>query len=299
MQSQSKTLVFSAFLLSLLATSLHAASTPSGEVEDETGFSYIVGSERGPENWGYLEEEWRACSEGRMQSPIDLARENVEVIPHLGDLRRNYKPSYAYVMNRGHDLRLRWDDGRAGSIEVDGREYFLQQCHWHHPSEHAIDGKRYQLELHMVHSTLDAEVAGNTVVVGLLYEIGEPNAFISEVLRRVTCETHGEEMEAGEEIEVGVIDPREIIRGEHSYYRYMGSLTTPPCTEGVKWIVNKQPSSVTEEQIWSLRHLVDDGAWNNARPIQPLNGRDIQLYKPDSERSIESMTSLRIDAAAS
>ncbi|KAF8042654.1 hypothetical protein BT93_A1098 [Corymbia citriodora subsp. variegata] len=258
MKSQGKSLVFSALLLSLLATSFHVASTQSGEVEDETGFSYIVGSERGPENWGYLKEEWRACSEGRMQSPIDLARENVDVIPYRGDLRRNYMPSHAYVMNRGYDLRLRWNNEWAGTIKVDGRHYFLQQCHWHHPSEHAIDGRRYPLELHMVHSTLDEEVANNTVVVGLMYKIGEPNAFIDEVLTRIMSKTHHQAIEVKEEIEIGEIDPREIIRGEHSYYRYKGSLTTPPCTEGVKWIVNKQPSSVTKEQIKLLRHLVDD-----------------------------------------
>ncbi|KAF8042653.1 hypothetical protein BT93_A1097 [Corymbia citriodora subsp. variegata] len=296
MKSQGKTLVSSALLLSLLATSLHVASTQSGEVEDETGFSYIVGSDRGPEKWGYLKEEWRACSEGRMQSPVDLAGEHVDVTPYRG-LRRNYERSHAYVKNRGHDLRLRWKE--AGSIEVDGRPYFLQQCHWHHPSEHAINNRSYPLELHMVHSASDAGVEDNTVVVGLMYEIGEPNAFIDEVLRRIMSETHCKEIEVKEEIEIGVIDPRKITWGEHSYYRYNGSLTTPPCTEGVKWIVNKEPSSVSEEQIWLLRRLVDDGACNNARPIQPLNGRHIQLYKRHPESSIESMTSLRINIAAS
>ncbi|KAI6697965.1 hypothetical protein NL676_018084 [Syzygium grande] len=254
MKGQSRTLVFSALLLSLLATALHVASTVPVEPEDESGFNYIPGSERGPENWGYLKEEWSACSEGQEQSPIDLAREDVDVIWGAGHLRRNYNPTKAYVMNRGHDIMLGWDERGAGSIKLHGRDYFLQQCHWHHPSEHAIDGRRYPLELHMVH--LAAEAPHKIVVVGLLYEIGKRNAFINQVLGGIWPEM----MTLREKIEVGRIDPRDIIKDGQSYYRYKGSLTTPPCTEGVVWIVNQKISSVSEDQIRLLRRLVGDGA---------------------------------------
>ncbi|KAJ8642986.1 hypothetical protein MRB53_004734 [Persea americana] len=161
-------------LVLLLASRPHL--TTSQEVEDEKEFDYIKGSGKGPEDWGDIHEEWQLCKNGEMQSPIDLMHERVQVVSHLGRLKRSYKPSNATLKNRGHDIMLKWVDD-AGSINVNGTDYELKQCHWHSPSEHTINGRSYDLEVHMVHQNSENKSA----VVGILYTIGRPDTFLSEV----------------------------------------------------------------------------------------------------------------------
>ncbi|MCE2055285.1 hypothetical protein HAX54_042331 [Datura stramonium] len=129
-------------------------------VDDE--FSYDENAENGPANWGKI---WRDCS-GHMQSPIDLLNKGVEV-SNSGILQKHYKPARATLSNRGHDMMLRWD-GDAGYLKINGTQYQLQQVHWHTPSEHTIDGKRFDMEAHLVHISN----GGNIAVIGILYEIG-------------------------------------------------------------------------------------------------------------------------------
>ncbi|KAI6697960.1 hypothetical protein NL676_018079 [Syzygium grande] len=228
-----------------------------GAQEDEREFDYIAGSEKGPMHWGKLRKDWEACNNGEMQSAIDLSSWRVKVIPKLGEIERSYKSSNATLKNRGHDISLQWDVGSVGSIKINGTEYFLQQCHWHSPSEHTINGTRYELELHMVHVRTDSDDENKIAVVGLFYETGQPDAFLSKLTENLRSMVDQE----GER-QMGMIDPTEIKMGGKKYLRYMGSLTVPPCTEGVIWIINKQ---YAEE---------------NARPVQPLNRREIDLYKP-------------------
>ncbi|KAJ6937656.1 hypothetical protein NC652_012074 [Populus alba x Populus x berolinensis] len=156
-------------------------------------------------------------------------------------------------------MQLKWESG-AGIIEINGTEYVLNQCHWHSPSEHTIDGERFALELHMVHESLDGKIA----VVGILYKIGRPDSFLSSTV-------------------VGVVDPRNIKIGSRKYYRYLGSLTTPPCTENVVWTVVKKVRTVTKEQVQLLRVAVHDDSDTNARPLQPLNGRTVKLFIPEDK----------------
>ncbi|KAJ8625201.1 hypothetical protein MRB53_033731 [Persea americana] len=127
--------LFAAFLITSLFLSTQVLSQ---EVEDEKEFDYNKGSDKGPENWGKLHNEWSACGNGNIQSPIDLLDEKVEVLHHLGRLNRSYKASKASLKNRGHDIMLEWEDG-AGEIYMNGTAYILKQCHWHSPSEHTID----------------------------------------------------------------------------------------------------------------------------------------------------------------
>ncbi|KAK9289744.1 hypothetical protein L1049_007903 [Liquidambar formosana] len=245
------------------------------DTKDEREFDYFKRSEKGPQQWGELKKEWAACKNGVMQSPIDLLHRRVTVIPKLGELWKSYKPCNASLKNRGHDIEIKWY-GEAGSIQINGTYYFLNQCHWHSPSEHSINGKRYALELHMVHVTRDLNVKNNISVIGLLYDIGAPDPFLSKLTRSITSMSSN----SNEERNLGVIDPTEIKMGGHKYYRYMGSLTTPPCTEGVIWTLNKKVRTVSREQVKLLREAVHDYAENNARPTQSLNGREIDFYKP-------------------
>ncbi|XP_031502360.1 alpha carbonic anhydrase 7-like isoform X3 [Nymphaea colorata] len=243
----------------------------SQEVEDEKEFDYQKGSVKGPEHWGELHKEWSNCSRGRMQSPIDLLNERVVVLPHLGRLRRTYMPAKGTIKNRGHDIMLKWESG-AGAMYINGTEFFLRQLHWHSPSEHTINGRRYDLELHIVHQTEDNQ----TAVVGILYKIGRQDTFLHQLSDEIKKVIDKKEAE----MEAGILDPRGVKIGSRKYYRYLGSLTTPPCTEGVIWTISKKVRTVSREQVKLLRDAVHDNYEANARPVQPANRRPIYFYTP-------------------
>ncbi|KAJ1392212.1 Carbonic anhydrase, alpha-class, conserved site [Sesbania bispinosa] len=176
-------------LFLLLMILLNSTSIRAQEVEDEREFDYIEGSEKGPLHWGELKEEWAACKHGDMQSPIDLSSGRVKIIPNSRQLRKtNYKSSNATILNRGHDIAVFWR-GNAGSIRINGTEFFLQQCHWHSPSEHSINGRKYDLEMHMVHVRPDRR-GNKIVVIGALYKIGHPDPFLSQIRTVSEAQVH-------------------------------------------------------------------------------------------------------------
>ncbi|KAL5708169.1 carbonic anhydrase [Ranunculus cassubicifolius] len=258
--------------LSLLLAILLIHSTAQ-EVEDQREFDYIKGSGRGPEVWGNLHEEWASCNNGDLQSPVDLSSERVKIVPSSSNVKVNYKPSNATLKNRGHDIEIKWV-GDAGSAQVDGKNYTLIQSHWHAPSEHSINGRRFALELHMVHQYTDPVMGNRIAVIGILYNKGRPQKFLSELendIRHIT--------DSDREINIGIVNPTHIKIAGKKYYRYTGSLTTPPCTQGVRWIINRKIRSVSVEQMSLLREAVHDSMENNARPLQPLNNREISLQK--------------------
>ncbi|KAL2933898.1 Alpha carbonic anhydrase 7 [Bienertia sinuspersici] len=267
MEKFSSSMLYFALLSLLLFFSL---TTPilGQEVEDERDFDYIKGSERGPEHWGELHEEWAKCKTGKMQSPIDLLHSRVRIIPKSAQITRFYKPSKAVLKNRGHDIEIVWKD-ENNKIEINGTDYILRQSHWHSPSEHTTNGKRYDLEVHMVHQSKD----NSTAVIGLLYKLGKPNYFLSKLSKKIKLIS-----ESTLEIDVGIINPVKINMRGRKYYRYLGSLTTPPCTEGVIWSVNTEIGTVSADQVALLREAVHDHAEKNARPLQGINGRKVQLY---------------------
>ncbi|XP_060174236.1 bifunctional monodehydroascorbate reductase and carbonic anhydrase nectarin-3-like [Lycium barbarum] len=245
----------------------------SGEVDDESEFSYDENAENGPANWGDIHpNEWGTCKNGTMQSPIDLLNKNVEVVSNLGILQRYYKPSKATLLNRGHDLMLRWDDG--GYLKINGIQYQLKQVHWHTPSEHTINGKRFDMEGHLVHETHDGK---KIAVIGFVYEIGlSPDLFLSIIEKDLRALADKKNTER----HIGIIDPNLIKLDGQKYYRYNGSLTVPPCTEEVVWTIDGKVKTVTRRQMKLLRDVVHDEFETNARPIQPLNGRPIKFNKP-------------------
>ncbi|KAI3407521.1 Carbonic anhydrase [Psidium guajava] len=263
-----------------LVLALHVGLAASEEVEDESQFNYDAGSERGPARWGEIRSEWGICRNGSMQSPIDLSSERVQVVGHLGRLKRSYEASNATLKNRGHDITLRWEGG-AGSIHVNGTQYLLKQCHWHSPSEHAVNGKRFDLELHMVHESPKGEVA----VVGAMYKLGQPDTFLSLMT------DHIEQIAGAHEVQraIGIVNPNHIKIGCRKYYRYVGSLTVPPCTQNVLWTIVQKVRTVSREQVKLLREAVRDESEFNARPLQPMNRRPVQLFSPtDSELESEN-----------
>ncbi|KAJ7976736.1 Alpha carbonic anhydrase [Quillaja saponaria] len=264
---------FSLFLtILILSSSSFLAFNPTtasdSEVDNETPFSYVEGSGTGPKSWGRIDPHWQACGKGKMQSPIDLLDKRVQVFPHLGKLRRGYKPAPATIKNRGHDIRVKWK-GDAGKININGTVYKLVQCHWHTPSEHTFNGSRYNLELHIVHLSSK----GETAVIGIVYKYGREDPFLSRLFHHI--KSIGKE-----ERDLGIINPGDIKFGSRKYYRYIGSLTVPPCTEGVTWTISKKVRTVSREQVRALREAIHDGFKANARPTQQLDGRPVLFYTP-------------------
>ncbi|WCJ41000.1 alpha carbonic anhydrase 7 [Euphorbia peplus] len=254
------------FFISLIIS--HIIPITSQEVENEKEFDYYNST-----RWGEIHPEWSSCRNGSMQSPIDLFDERVNIVSHLGRLNRNYKPANATLKNRGHDMMLQWHDGGAGTIEINGTEYVLKQCHWHSPTEHTVNGERYLLELHMVHESKDGKYA----VVGIMYKTGRPDTFLTSLTDKLVAVAGIKE----EETAVGIVDPKQIQIGSRKYYRYIGSLTVPPCSENVLWTIVKKVRTTTTEQVRLLRVAVHDQSDTNARPIQKMNGRVVQLFRPD------------------
>ncbi|KAL0460176.1 UNVERIFIED_CONTAM: Alpha carbonic anhydrase 7 [Sesamum latifolium] len=252
----------SSFIVLVLVLSF-ACFTRTQEVDNEREFSYEEDSEIGPGNWGKIRPEWSECNSGSLQSPIDLLNERVEEVSHLGRLKRNYNPSNATLINRGHDMM---------GIQINGTLYHLRQCHWHSPSEHTINGKRFDMEAHLVHESDDKR----TAVIGIMYKIGRPDSFLSMLKRDFEAIVETRDVERI----VGVVNPKLVEWGSRKYYRYMGSLTVPPCTQNIIWTIMKKVRTVTREQVELIREAVYDESEMNARPIQPINERFINLYRP-------------------
>ncbi|TKY62649.1 Alpha carbonic anhydrase 4 [Spatholobus suberectus] len=257
-------------LVLILYSSSFLGSASDSKPEDE--YTYAEGTSKGPENWWRINPKWKVCGNGKQQSPIDLLEKRVQELPQLGKLEKDYKPAPAVLKNRGHDIMLQWK-GYAGHLNINGTYYKLIQCHWHTPSEHTLNGKKFDLELHAVHQNSK----GETAVIGIWYKIGHPDHLLSKLLNVI--KSIGDK-----DIYLGVINPGDIKFGSRKYYRYVGSLTTPPCTEGVVWTIVKKVRTVSREQLRALKGAVHHGYEENARPTQELHGRQVWLYTPKENK---------------
>ncbi|KAK7323966.1 hypothetical protein VNO77_27470 [Canavalia gladiata] len=260
--------VYSLFTMTVLLSPLAMCH----EAEDNGEYNYDPFSKNGPFHWGEIRSEWYLCKNGSMQSPINLQESIANKVNNSG-LQRSYRPSNATLRNSGHDIMIDWS-GDAGHILINGTRYMLEQCHWHSPSEHTINGRRYDLEIHFVHISSEGLIA----VIGVLYKIGKEDPFLLSI--KDDLKYIGENKD--EERSIGIVDPEEITRisSNSTYFRYNGSLTTPPCDENVLWTVYTEVKTVTWKQIKLLRVAVRDKTYTNARPLQPRNGRPVTLYKP-------------------
>ena len=210
--------------------------------------------EHGPEHWGSLDPGFAVCSNGREQSPIDLTGAEQE---GLSEIIFEYAPSPISILNNGHTIQV---DYQAGSgIVLDGTRYGLVQFHFHHRSEHTVDGADFPLEMHMVHADADGALA----VVGVLVEEGGANEALAPVFRQMPGEAGPAAMVEG------TVDAAALLPGRRTTWRYAGSLTTPPCSEGVSWLVMTEPVTASRGQIEAFKALFPV----NNRPVQPLNGR--------------------------
>ena len=218
---------------------------------------WAYNGETGPAVWGGLKPEFQLCAVGKRQSPIDI-RGGIAV--DLDPVQFDYRGTGFNVVDNGHTVQVNL--GSGNSIQVGGRRYELVQFHFHRPSEERINGRQYDMSLHLVHK--DPE--GRLAVVGLLLERGAAQPVVQTVWNNLPLEK-GEEQPAS-----AVVDLNHLLPAERGYYTYMGSLTTPPCSEGVLWMVMRQPIAVSQGQIDIFSRLYP----MNARPIQSAAGRLIK-----------------------
>ncbi|MEA5499694.1 MAG: carbonic anhydrase family protein [Limnoraphis robusta] len=211
--------------------------------------------EMGPENWGELKEEFVVCETGQQQSPINI---ETSATPKA-KIEFSYDYTPLNVINKGHTIEIEYEPG--STIKIDNKQYELLQFHFHSPSEHQLDGKSYPMEVHLVHKSSDGKFA----VIGILIEEGTENRFIASLWPHVPKEII-ENPVRGVAINASALPPENKV-----YYNYTGSLTTPPCSEGVNWIVFETPIEVSSKQIEYFRSFYN----GNARPIQPLNERQV------------------------
>ena len=210
----------------------------------------------GAEHWGELQPDFKVCQLGLEQTPVDLGN---AINGETGAIALNYKPLPLRILNNGHTIQVNAD---AGSFcTIGGAKYELLQFHFHHPSEHLLAGKPFDLECHFVHKSS----AGNLAVVGVFVTPGARNAALQSIFDAMP-KTDGPDPRGA-----GSIDPAGLLPKSPGYFRYMGSLTTPPCSEGLTWTVFREPIEASAEQIKQFAQLFP----NNARPVQSRNNRFI------------------------
>ena len=224
-----------------------AAEGPNWSYEGDTG----------PDKWGSLGGEGNVCATGTQQSPVDIS-ENVRA--RLPRLVTTWARSADTIVNNGHTIELGFADG--GTLGTGRGLYRLKQFHFHRPSEHMIDGRRAAMEVHFVHERVDGD-GDPLAVVGVLMREGRPNRVFARIAATMPAR-EGPPVAADP-----AIDPYGLLPSGGPYIRYAGSLTTPPCSETVAWMVLAQPLEVAASDIAAFAKLYPD----NARPVQKLNRR--------------------------
>jgi carbonic anhydrase len=210
----------------------------------------------GPAYWGSLSPEYALCSNGRSQSPIDIAAAAPRDLPNI---TFNYQPSPMSIINNGHTVQVNYAPGSY--IILDGERFDLAQFHFHAPSEHTIKGAHAAAEMHLVHKS----ASGGLAVVGVMLREGAPNTNFEPIAANMP--------DSGQTVQKPeiMVNAAGLLPADARTYRYAGSLTTPPGTEGVKWNLMLEPVTVSSSQLAAFRRRYDA----NNRPIQKLNGREI------------------------
>ena len=239
----------------------HGGSAPAaGEAAHRGEAHWSYEGDTGPQAWGRMKPEFNLCAIGKRQSPIHIDERDTLQGP-AEPLLFNYQPSDGSVVNNGHTIQV--DVQGDNTLTVRGSVYKLLQFHFHTPSEERVNSRGYAMVAHLVHRNAEGQLA----VVALLMDPGTANGLINKVWTYMP-------LDSGDRVRMpqNLLDLNELLPKDQRYYQFMGSLTTPPCTEGVLWMVIKQPISVGRDQIRLFSQLFP----NNARPVQALNGRPVR-----------------------
>ena len=210
----------------------------------------------GPKNWAELDERFAICEQGLNQSPINITS---PIDAQLSPLLFQGDAKATTFVNNGHTLQVNFANGSY--LTINNKKYSLKQIHFHTPSENQIDGKSYPMEAHLVH----ADSYNNLAVVSVMFEESEDNIVLNKLLRNLPEENDETQMIKSE------VFGYEILPSLREYYTFNGSLTTPPCTEGVRWIVLKTPVEISKSQLEDFKNVMP----KNNRPIQDINARYI------------------------
>jgi len=211
----------------------------------------------GPADWGKLDPAFSSCSAGHRQSPIDMKGAKKADLPAL---RFSYNAVPLNIIDNGHTIQINYAPG--STLTVGDKTYTLKQFHFHHPSEEHLNGHGYDMVAHLVH----ADEQGHLAVVAVLLKKGSSNALIETLWKNLPSDK-----EKALEIPGVTVNVKDLLPAHHAYYTFAGSLTTPPCSEGVTWYVLKEPTALSNEQIADFAKIYP----LNARPIQPTNGREL------------------------
>ena len=217
--------------------------------------TWDYGESKGPSHWGDLKPEFAPCQKGHRQSPIDIRDPQKADLPPI---EFDYKPSPLHIIDNGHTVMINYGPGSV--ITVGGKNYALKQFHFHRPSEETINGKGYEMVVHLVH----ADQEGKLAVVAVLLQKGEDNPLVHELWNNLP-----KEKEKEEDLDSVQINVAGLLPADRGYYTYSGSLTTPPCSENVTWFVLKRPVTVSAAEIQRFSKLYR----HDTRPTQPLYGR--------------------------
>ena len=213
----------------------------------------------GPKHWGSLSSAYILAKQGKQQSPVDISKPIEKDLPRVVF---NYRPAKINLVYNGHTI----EEEEGGShIRIDDKLFELKQFHFHAPSEHTINGSHADMEMHLVHKAND----GAVTVIAVMIKQGAENMSFTSIW---------ENLPTPEKSEVQVartVDATDLLPGNHAYYQYRGSFTTPPCTEGILWLVLEVPIELSRRQIDKFKSIIN----GNNRPVQHLNGRKIYLSK--------------------
>lgn len=251
-------LLRSAAIASACIVAGFAALASGNQVAKKTGpahWSYS-GSE-GPANWGRLSKAYEVCGIGRQQSPIDITGQKSAKLPPI---KLDYRATPISVVNNGHTIQVNHAPG--STMRIGAETYKLLQFHFHTPSEHKAGGKQFAGEAHFVHQNADGELA----VLSVLIEIGEENEFLRPIWASMP------DSKGTNSYPTTMVDPNDFLPAGRAYSHYIGSLTTPPCSEGVKWYVLRQRVTMSQRQVEEFRKIISA----NARPVQAMHNRLLQ-----------------------
>ncbi len=241
-----------------LAIAMIPAMLLTGTVSHaSSGVHWGYEGKSGPRHWMELEEDFALCGQGKNQSPVNLSQ---MVDAKLPPLQIDYQGTGTEVINNGHTIQVNYQPG--STLVVDGDRFELKQFHFHSPSENRINGKAFPLEGHFVH----ADKNGNLAVIAVMFEEGQANDVLSKVWEKMPASAGGKSRLKQ------TVSANDLLPAKRDYYRFNGSLTTPPCTEGVRWFVMKQPVTISGQQVKKFSHVMHHP---NNREVQPLNARVI------------------------
>ncbi|HTP24884.1 MAG TPA: carbonic anhydrase family protein [Anaeromyxobacteraceae bacterium] len=235
------------------------ASTVPAAAQQPAHPHWTYEGEGGPTHWASLDPAYEACGIGQHQSPIDIRGAKPAPLPAI---KFSYQPSPLRIVDNGHTVQMNYAPGSF--ITVGDQKYELQQFHFHHPAEERVNGRSYPMVAHLVHKSADGKIA----VVAVLLTEGHANPFVEKLWKHLPAE-QGHELA----LDTVMVDAGHLLPPRSDYYTYTGSLTAPPCTEGVTWFALKTPVQLSKDDVAVFAKRYP----HNARPVQPLNGRQVQM----------------------